>query len=51
MKSRMDHALTKEIFLVGGPNGAGKTTFVNAFLMRESRTYLGADQIAYEMCP
>lgn len=41
----------KELVLVGGPNGAGKTTFINSFLLAENFTYLGADLIAYEMCP
>lgn len=41
----------KEMILVGGPNGAGKTTFIESFLDTQKFTYLGADLIAYEMCP
>lgn len=41
----------KEILIVGGPNGAGKTTFIESFLDSGDYVYLGADQIAYELCP
>ena len=37
--------------LVGGPNGAGKTTLVMEALTEFDFEYLGADKIAYEMCP
>ncbi len=37
--------------MVGDPNGAGKTTFVRSFLRDVPFRYLGADQIAYELCP
>lgn len=47
----MDRDKQSELILAGGPNGAGKTTFVESFLRGEGRTYLGADQIAYEMRP
>lgn len=43
--------MKKELVVVGGPNGAGKTTFVNSFLLDDGFTYLGADLIAYELCP
>lgn len=41
----------KEIVLVGGPNGAGKTTFIESFLDHYQFEYLGADKIAYDLCP
>ncbi|MDF1741059.1 MAG: zeta toxin family protein [Verrucomicrobiales bacterium] len=40
-----------ELIVVGGPNGAGKTTFIKAFIRDNPHIYLGADQIAYELCP
>ncbi len=39
------------MIIVGGPNGAGKTTLIGTYREREDFIYLGADAMAYELCP
>lgn len=43
--------LQPQMIVVGGPNGAGKTTFVRETQTRFGYQYLGADQIAADICP
>ena len=40
-----------ELVIVGGANGAGKTTFARQFAQIEELTYLGADDIAFQLAP
>jgi predicted ABC-type ATPase len=38
-----------KLILIGGANGSGKTTLARELVKVEGRSYLGADQIAYEL--
>lgn len=40
-----------EMLILGGPNGAGKTTLAKRFASSLNAEYIGADQIAFQLCP
>lgn len=40
-----------ELIIVAGANGSGKTTFAEEYITLNDALYIGADAIAYELCP